>query len=101
MQSLLKFVNSGNGMMGFAMILYGVWLMRAWQRQMGHLPFEGPDAPVPWYCFLPVLQIISFPISFHFIGLFLFLHMILEGQEALLLEDNFTSNSEEHYEIIV
>ncbi|CAK9314774.1 unnamed protein product [Citrullus colocynthis] len=50
MQSLLKFVNSGNGMVGIAMILYGIWLMRAWQRRMGHLPY-GPNDPIPWFMY--------------------------------------------------
>ncbi|KAA0062078.1 tetraspanin-19 [Cucumis melo var. makuwa] len=51
MQSLLKFVNSGNGMVGIAMILYGIWLMRAWQRHLGHLPYEGPSDPIPWFMY--------------------------------------------------
>ncbi|XP_023534181.1 tetraspanin-19 [Cucurbita pepo subsp. pepo] len=50
-QSLLKFVNSGNGLVGIAMILYGIWLMRAWQRHLGHFPFERPDDPIPWFMY--------------------------------------------------
>ncbi|XP_038902885.1 tetraspanin-19 isoform X2 [Benincasa hispida] len=50
MQSLLKFVNSGNGMVGIAMILYGIWLIRAWQRHFGHLPY-GPSDPIPWFMY--------------------------------------------------
>ncbi|ESR60584.1 hypothetical protein CICLE_v10018057mg, partial [Citrus x clementina] len=33
-QSLLKMVNSVIGMVGIAMIMYALWLLRVWQRQM-------------------------------------------------------------------
>ena len=79
-QSLLKFVNSGNGLVGIAMILYGIWLMRAWQRHLGHFPFERPDDPIPWYCLLALLQTLQSGISFYFLGLFLFLVMLCRGQ---------------------
>nr|AAD20922.1 unknown protein [Arabidopsis thaliana] len=49
LQSMLKLVNSLIGMVGIAMILYAVWLIRQWQEQMGNLPFADSDHPVPWY----------------------------------------------------
>ncbi|KAJ7981443.1 tetraspanin-19 [Quillaja saponaria] len=52
MQSLLKLVNSAIGMVGIAMILYSVWMLRVWQRQMGELPFGGDsDCPAPWFIY--------------------------------------------------
>ncbi|TXG55186.1 hypothetical protein EZV62_020442 [Acer yangbiense] len=49
MQSLLKMVNSVIGMVGLAMILYALWLIRVWEIHMGHFPSAG-DHPVPWIC---------------------------------------------------
>ncbi|KAG5551905.1 hypothetical protein RHGRI_010124 [Rhododendron griersonianum] len=53
MQSLLKLVNSVVGMTGIAMILYGLWMIRDWQRHMddGPSPFVGPDTPAPWFMY--------------------------------------------------
>lgn len=49
-QSILKLVNSVIAMVGLAMIMYSLWLIRAWQKSMGHLPFEDPDySTTPWY----------------------------------------------------
>ncbi|GLT29722.1 hypothetical protein SLA2020_045680 [Shorea laevis] len=55
-QSILKLVNSLIGMVGIAMILYSMWLIRVWQKQMGDSPFAGFDYPAPWfiYAFLGV-----------------------------------------------
>ncbi|KAI4322662.1 hypothetical protein L6164_022334 [Bauhinia variegata] len=51
-QSMLKLVNSVIGMAGLAMILYSVWMIRAWQREMGELPFGGDfDYPAPWFIY--------------------------------------------------
>ncbi|KAH7576910.1 hypothetical protein JRO89_XS01G0174600 [Xanthoceras sorbifolium] len=50
MQSILKMVNSVIGMVGIAMILYALWLIRVWERHMGHLPPSG-DHPVPWFIY--------------------------------------------------
>lgn len=40
-------VNSVIGMVGIAMIMYALWLIRVWQRQMDDFPL-GDDDPVPW-----------------------------------------------------
>ncbi|XP_052208503.1 tetraspanin-19 [Diospyros lotus] len=52
-QSVLKLMNSLIGMVGIAMILYGLWMIRDWQRQMSHRPspFVGPDSPPPWFMY--------------------------------------------------
>ncbi|XVE49908.1 hypothetical protein DITRI_Ditri01bG0119500 [Diplodiscus trichospermus] len=50
-QSILKLVNSFIGMVGMAMILYSIWLIRAWQREIGVLPFEGSDYAAPWFIY--------------------------------------------------
>jgi hypothetical protein len=62
-QSLLKLVNSLIGMAGIAMIMYSIWLIRAWQRKMGELPFgdDADDDDVPWfiYTFLGLGAVLS------------------------------------------
>ncbi|XP_062107341.1 tetraspanin-19 isoform X2 [Humulus lupulus] len=50
-QSILKLVNSVIGMLGIAMILYSLWLIRVWQRQMDEFPFVDFDNPVPWFIY--------------------------------------------------
>ncbi|XP_047337211.1 tetraspanin-19 [Impatiens glandulifera] len=52
-QSLLKLVNSLIGMVGIAMILYGIWMIRDWQRHThgDPSPFIGPDSPPPWFMY--------------------------------------------------
>lgn len=42
-QSLLKLVNSGLGMVGIALIVYSVWMFRVWLRYE-----ESAEAPIPW-----------------------------------------------------
>ncbi|KAM3697399.1 hypothetical protein ACJW31_06G109100 [Castanea mollissima] len=52
MQSILKLVNSLIGMVGMAMILYALWMIRVWQRHTADLPFGGgSDYPVPWFIY--------------------------------------------------
>jgi len=53
MQSMLKLVNSVVGMIGIAMILYALWMIRDWQRHMddGPSPFVGPYTPAPWFMY--------------------------------------------------
>lgn len=53
LQSMMKLVNSLLGMVGVAMILYAVWLVRQWQQQTGSLPFPYPhdDHPLPWFIY--------------------------------------------------
>ncbi|XP_057488284.1 tetraspanin-19-like [Actinidia eriantha] len=48
-QSLLKLVNSAIGMVGIAMILYALWMIRDWQRHME--PFVAPNTPPPWFMY--------------------------------------------------
>ncbi|XP_057506303.1 tetraspanin-19-like [Actinidia eriantha] len=48
-QSLLKLVNSAIGMVGIAMTLYALWMIRDWQRQMD--PFVVPNTPPPWFMY--------------------------------------------------
>lgn len=49
-QSLLKMVNSVMGMVGIAVVLYAMWLIWVWQKQMGESPFgDDTDGSAPWY----------------------------------------------------
>lgn len=48
MQALLKVINSFIGMAGIAMILYALWMFRAWQRHTGP---PLPDTPLPWFIY--------------------------------------------------
>ncbi|CAI0549767.1 unnamed protein product [Linum tenue] len=51
-QSILKLVNSVVGMVGLAMVLYAVWLIKAWQREIGEFPFgEDENYPAPWFIY--------------------------------------------------
>ncbi|ONI17378.1 hypothetical protein PRUPE_3G155500 [Prunus persica] len=51
-QSILKLVNSVIGMVGLAMIMYSLWLIRSWQRNMGHLSFDhSHHHPIPWFIY--------------------------------------------------
>ncbi|KAD4981776.1 hypothetical protein R6Q59_001504 [Mikania micrantha] len=45
-QSLLKLVNSFIAMFGIAMILYSIWMIRAWHREI-----DDSDRPVPWFIY--------------------------------------------------
>lgn len=45
-QSFLKLVNSFIGMFGIAMIIYALWMIRVWQRQM-----DDSDHPIPWFIY--------------------------------------------------
>ncbi|XP_021901133.1 tetraspanin-19 isoform X2 [Carica papaya] len=49
LQSLLKIVNSFIGMVGLAMVLYAVWLMRIWEKQTSDFPSWDSDYPLPWF----------------------------------------------------
>ncbi|KAH0983418.1 hypothetical protein GBA52_010595 [Prunus armeniaca] len=51
-QSILKLVNSVIGMVGLAMIMYSLWLIRSWQRNMDHLSFDhSHHHPIPWFIY--------------------------------------------------
>ncbi|THF99368.1 hypothetical protein TEA_008851 [Camellia sinensis var. sinensis] len=51
-QSMLKLVNSLIGLVGIAMILYGLWMIRDWHRHThdGPSPF-GSNTPAPWFMY--------------------------------------------------
>lgn len=49
-QSLLKLANSIIGMVGMAMILYGLWMIRFWQIHA----YEFPYSPVPWFIYTTI-----------------------------------------------
>ncbi|CAA6655662.1 unnamed protein product [Spirodela intermedia] len=44
LQSVLKLVNSVIGMIGIGMILYSMWMLRAWYKQIHGFWSEGPDS---------------------------------------------------------
>ncbi|XP_044460914.1 uncharacterized protein LOC123192431 isoform X2 [Mangifera indica] len=46
-QSFLKAVNLVIGMVGIAMILYGLWIIRVWQRDMQDSSFEDSNSTAP------------------------------------------------------
>lgn len=51
LQSLLKLVNSVLGMVGIAMVLYGLWMVRVWLRDMDSSSVDQYDAAAaaaPW-----------------------------------------------------
>ncbi|KAJ6975870.1 hypothetical protein NC653_031637 [Populus alba x Populus x berolinensis] len=51
-QSILKLVNCLIGMVGIAMVLYSIWLIRVWEREMGGFPFfEDDDDVTPWFIY--------------------------------------------------
>ncbi|KAF9683560.1 hypothetical protein SADUNF_Sadunf04G0026400 [Salix dunnii] len=56
LQSILKIVNSTLGLVGIAMILYGLWMGRVWQRDMQDSSFDDFDSSAPWfiYAFLSI-----------------------------------------------
>ncbi|KAF6141412.1 hypothetical protein GIB67_021228 [Kingdonia uniflora] len=52
LQWLLKLVNSIIGMVGIAMIVYALWMLRVWQREMHNSSFWGDsNSPVPWFVY--------------------------------------------------
>ncbi|CAK7349828.1 unnamed protein product [Dovyalis caffra] len=59
-QSILKLVNCVVGVVGIAMVLYAVWLIRVWQREMGDFPFFDEDEDFhPWFVALSLIQCFS------------------------------------------
>lgn len=51
LQSFLKLVNSTLGIVGIAMILYGLWMIRAWQREMEEFSFDDFKTTTPWFIY--------------------------------------------------
>ncbi|XP_062096681.1 tetraspanin-19-like [Humulus lupulus] len=51
LKSLLKVVNSTLGFVGIAMILYGLWMMRVWQRDMEDFSFDDVISTTPWFIY--------------------------------------------------
>lgn len=52
MQSMLKLVNSVIGMVGIAMILYSVWMVKDWEGHSSDLPVDDSTLPDSW-CVIP------------------------------------------------
>ncbi|KAJ6763827.1 TETRASPANIN [Salix purpurea] len=51
-QSTLKLVNCVIGMVGIAMVLYSIWLIRVWEREVGDFPFfDDDDDFTPWFIY--------------------------------------------------
>ncbi|XP_020676530.1 tetraspanin-19-like [Dendrobium catenatum] len=50
-QSTLKIVNSVIGLVGMAMILYSLWMVRAWFREMSELSPGFSGSNPPWFIF--------------------------------------------------
>ncbi|XP_006827788.2 tetraspanin-19 [Amborella trichopoda] len=52
LQSLLKLVNSIIGMVGIAMILYSLWMLRIWHQNLVHSSSYGiPETHAPWFMY--------------------------------------------------
>ncbi|XVF40520.1 hypothetical protein PTKIN_Ptkin01aG0120200 [Pterospermum kingtungense] len=51
LQSILKVVNLIMAMVGIAMILYGFWMVRVWQRDMGGSSFDDFNSTAPWFIY--------------------------------------------------
>ncbi|KAL4626771.1 hypothetical protein ACB092_05G121300 [Castanea dentata] len=51
LRSLLKFVNSMMGLLGIAMILYGLWMIRVWQRDTDGSPYVDFNSTGPWFIY--------------------------------------------------
>ncbi|KAL3522255.1 hypothetical protein ACH5RR_015089 [Cinchona calisaya] len=52
LQFALKVVNAAIGILGIAMILYGVWMIRVWQRDMDDSSSDDDDdydSTLPWF----------------------------------------------------
>lgn len=51
LQSILKVVNLIMAMVGIAMILYGCWMVRVWQRDMEGSSFDDFNSTAPWFIY--------------------------------------------------
>ncbi|KAF9589503.1 hypothetical protein IFM89_025050, partial [Coptis chinensis] len=51
LQSILKLVNAIIGMVGMALIIYALWLIRVWQRHMDGFSRDSPHSPIPWFIY--------------------------------------------------
>ena len=49
LQSILKLANSVVGITGIGMILYAMWMLRAWYNDTHGFWSQGPDFYPPWY----------------------------------------------------
>ncbi|KAJ7968544.1 tetraspanin-19-like [Quillaja saponaria] len=52
LQLLLKVVNSMMGMVGIAMILYGLWMVRVWRRETDSI--DEFNAITPWFAYASI-----------------------------------------------
>ncbi|KAJ9690434.1 hypothetical protein PVL29_012866 [Vitis rotundifolia] len=61
LQSMLKLVNLVMGMVGVTMILYGLWMMRVWERDMQGSSSDSFEPPhFPWFIWASIITGISF-----------------------------------------
>ncbi|KAF8413899.1 hypothetical protein HHK36_001895 [Tetracentron sinense] len=51
LQSFLKLLNSIIGLTGMAMILYALWMIRVWLKNMDGSPFGDSNSHVPWFIY--------------------------------------------------
>eukprot|EP00262_Sarcandra_glabra_P009556 TRINITY_DN23986_c0_g1_i1.p1 TRINITY_DN23986_c0_g1~~TRINITY_DN23986_c0_g1_i1.p1 ORF type:complete len:223 (+),score=32.55 TRINITY_DN23986_c0_g1_i1:196-864(+) len=51
LQSLLKLMNSMIGMVGMAMILYAIWMIRVWYKHLDEVSFGDSNPPAPWFIY--------------------------------------------------
>ncbi|KAG0462215.1 hypothetical protein HPP92_020691 [Vanilla planifolia] len=51
LQSLLKLANSVIGLAGVGMILYSLWMLRVWYKEVQSYWGAGPDSPLPWFIY--------------------------------------------------
>uniref|UniRef100_A0A2C9U881 Tetraspanin-19-like n=1 Tax=Manihot esculenta TaxID=3983 RepID=A0A2C9U881_MANES len=53
LRSILKMVNSVMGILGIAMVLYGFWMVRVWQRDIEEASSSayGYDSTAPWFIY--------------------------------------------------
>ncbi|KAJ6769818.1 TETRASPANIN [Salix purpurea] len=51
LRSILKIVNSTLGLFGIAMILYGLWMLRVWKRDMESPSFDDFDYTALWFIY--------------------------------------------------
>ncbi|PKA59603.1 Tetraspanin-19 [Apostasia shenzhenica] len=50
-QSVLKLVNSVSGLVGTGMILYSLWMLRVWYKEVNSFWAAGPDSTPPWFIY--------------------------------------------------
>lgn len=49
LQLLLKIVNSAIGIVGIAMVMYSIWMVRVWERELQGSSLNFSDYCLPWF----------------------------------------------------